>query len=219
MLTVQPISYSNRKSIQPAFKGWDKDSIEEDKNFFTRQKEEIDEIINDDYVPEGMKKPLKFFSMAANAAVSGLAVFGSALAISAFFKKTGAKFVSNETLQKGINKAKPIAEKLSKFTKDLGNKILAGLNLLKETKFGKNVSNLYEKFTKTPFGKKFAEYADKTLSKVSELTKKVLTPVKKVTYDKVSTATAAVLGTGSGLAGGYQEYIKESPAHPAEEEY
>ena len=211
MLTIQPINYSKQNSVKPAF-GWDKQSIEEEKDYFARKKEELDEILNDEYVPESVKKPFKFFNMVANASISGLAVFGSALAISSFFKGAGAKAASSKTIQSITTKTKPLAQKAISLLKVAGKKIVEGFKFLENTKYGKKARDLYAKFEKTSFGTKVAKYTKKALNKTKQYIKKVLAPIKNVTYDGASKTTATVLGTGSGLAGGYQEDIKESPA-------
>lgn len=218
MLTIQP-NFTNNYSVKPAFKGWDKDTIAEERNFYERQRDELDDLISDDYVPDKIKKPFKFFRMAANAAISGLAVFGSAIAVASFFKKAAAKFVNNNATQKAGEKVvKPLGNKIASGIKYVANKITAGLEILKNTNIGKKCAETFAKFEKTEIGAKVVKIAKKVGKKIKDIAKKMVSPIKKMNYDNATKATATVLGVGSGAAGGYEEYMKASPIETQEEE-
>ena len=188
MLTIQP-NFTNYRS-NTAF-GYNKQSVEENKNFYQESVEQLDEFLSNDYVPDSVKKPFKFFRVIGNAAFQGLAVFGSALGLASFMKKGKAKvdsfnFVKNA--KSHVSDLK-IGEKAGKLVENIKQ------------------SERYQEFKKTTFGAKAIEYA----KQANELLGKVIAPIKRMTYDKSTKAVATVLGTGSGLAGGYQEYINEHP--------
>jgi len=194
MLTIQP-NFTNYRS-KPSF-GLNRESLEENKNFYQESVEQLDEFLSNDYVPDSVKKPFKFFRVVGNAAFQGLAVFGSALGIAGFMKKGKAKI-------DGYN-----------FVKNAKSRV-AGLKI--GEKFGKMAENIkkserYQEFKKTPFGAVTVEYA----KKANDLITKAVAPLKNMTYDKSTKTVATVLGTGSGLAGGYEEYISENPVITDEE--
>lgn len=193
MLTIQP-NFTRNYSVRPAF-GWSESTIEEEKQFYQDRVDEIDGLLENNFVPESIKKPFKFFRVLGNAAFQGLAVFGSTLAVAEFLKKGKAKLSSYKFVQKSVDKFKNL-----KLGEKFNNVYLAAKN----TNLGKKVSEYIDKFDKSELGLKVADL--KTKSK--DTIKKVVTPLKKVNYKN---ATAVVLGTGSGLAGGYEEFIKENP--------
>ena len=185
MLTIQPNFTNYRTKV--SF-GMDMDEVEENKNFYRDSVEQIDEFLSSDYVPEGVKKPFKFFRVIGNAAFQGLAVFGSMLGIANFFKKGKAKVDS----YKFVQNAKTRVDNLN-----LGKKLDNLIASVKKTKY-------YQDFRANSVGSKII----KGVKTAKEYASK---PFQNVNYDKATKATAAVLGTGSGLAGGYEEYIKENP--------
>lgn len=131
MLTIQP-NITNYRVSRPAF-GMSQDEVEREKEFYQESVEQLDEFINNDVVPDKIKKPFKFFRVLGNAAFTGLAVFGSFLGITSAAKKGKAHVQEYKFVQKASAKVKKIFN--SKYTQ----------------KF----------FTENRIGKKIAEYAKK----------------------------------------------------------
>lgn len=185
MLTIQPNFTSYR--AKPAF-GMSIDEVEENKSFYRDSVEQIDEFLDNDYVPDSVKKPFKFFRVIGNAAFQGLAVFGSALGIASFLKKGKAKVDGFKFVQGAKTKVHNL---------NIGSKFDNLVSAIKNTKY-------YKDFRNNSVGSKIIEG-------VKVATEYISKPFKKLTYDNTTKTTATVLGAGSGLAGGYEEYVKENP--------
>ena len=218
MLAIQPISISNSRSAsssRPAFKGgWDKDSLDNERSFYERQREELDTLINDDHIPEKIKKPFKFFRVLANGAIDGLAVFGSVMMLAGFLKK-------------GSNSQ--IVNKMTEAIKPMGGKVAAGAGKITElasklaekvsnTTVGKKVLGLFKKFASTYKGKKVLVIVRKLLRKASAIFKKILAPVKKMTKDGATKGIATGLGIGSGISGAYEASMEGQDLSALEDE-
>ncbi len=203
MLTIQPNFTNYRPITRPAFKGIDADRIEEEKYFYQEQVEKIDEFLDNDYVPEKIKGPFKFFRVLGNAALQGLAVFGSVLGISKAAKNGCAKVES----YKFVQNAKARINNLK-----LGDKISALYTNIKANKNVRKLTNPVEEFfAQNAIGKKIAEFGQNT----KEFLAKIIKPLKeKLTEENITKGTASVLGTGTGAAAGYEEFMKENPINP-----
>lgn len=218
MLTIRPVSLNNLKS--PSFRSEiydNKESYENERRYFEDTRKDLDEIINDDYIPEGMKKPFKFARIVTNGVVDGLAVGWAAMAGASSFKKAAnSKFAKNvgKTIKDLGKAAKPIAEDAAKIKDSFGRKSARAFINFKNSKFGQKIADLYNKFVQTKFGKATVEFTKAAAKKVIEIAKKVVSTIKSFTYDKVSKTTAATLGTGSGIAGAYATAREENPIKP-----
>ena len=76
MLAIQPISL-NSTTKNTTFKAGvfdSQESYERERGYFENQGRELDGIINDGNIPEGMKKPFKVVRAITNGIVDGLAV-------------------------------------------------------------------------------------------------------------------------------------------------
>jgi len=218
MLTVQPYSTTSSIAKRPAFKGeWDKSSIDQERDFIERQKEALDSVLNDDYVPEKMKKPFKFFKVLYNGALDGLAVFGAVFFMKDFIKK-GA---NSKVAQKAVSTAKPAIDASAKGLKYVGGKIYdyssKAYKFLRNTSAGQKAADLYNKFANTKTGKFVIKYTKIALSKAETLLAKALKPFKGASVDKATNGVATVLGVGSGVSGAYETAMKESPVKIEEE--
>lgn len=218
MLTVQPYSTSVNVPKRPAFKGdWDKSSIDEERSFIERQAQALDTIINDDYVPDKMKKPFKFFKVLYNAALDGLAVFGAVFFMKDFIKKG----LNSKVAQKIVKAVKPAINVSSKGLKYAGEKaaegISAGYKFVRNTSLGMKIADLYNKFAITNAGKVVIDYANKGGAVAKKVALSVGESAKKINLDKTTNGIATVLGIGSGLSGAYETAMKESPVKVEED--
>ena len=213
MLTIQPVSANSyNRPAKVNFKGWE-DDIDQGRQAIEDGQRALDGILGDDKVPQKLKKPVKFFKVLTNAALEGLAVFGSVMILADFFKKgKGSKVAGNF-----VEKMKPLAEKVAKGTKGVYEYVKAGAKKLAETNLGKKLVEKFNTFAATPKGKKVIEFAKKVFEKLCEVLDKAAKPFKNMDGDKVTKTTAATLGIGSGLTGAYEESMKNENITPDEE--
>ncbi len=152
----------------------------------------------EDLVPEPMKKPYKWLKIASSAVVTGLGVVWAS-------KKAGN--VTKNALT-------------SDFAKKVVNLTMSSFDTIK-----KPFVTVYKKGSefagKKLAGTKAEEFLNKTKDKalnnkvVDEITKKytkaesiIKSKAAGVTFEKVNNVTAGILGTGSGLAAGYEAAIR-----------
>ena len=215
MLGISPVSY-NSHSKAPSF-GYNKQDVDKDINFYKEQVEELDQFINENYIPDKMKKPFKFFRTIANGAIDGLAVFGSTLMLAGFIKKSGAKIGANKYFKQTVTGSKSVMNKIADGFKFVGGKIAEGLNKGFDAIVG---SSLYEKVANTKLGRKIKgdaafliakglDMKDAGVLKSQEIMKKVAEPIKNINTDKAVKGTATVLGIGSGITGAYETTIRD----------
>jgi hypothetical protein len=223
MLGISPVSYNNH-SKAPSF-GYSKQDVDNDINFYKEQVEELDQFINENYIPDKMKKPFKFFRTIANGAIDGLAVFGSTLMLAGFIKKSGAKIGANKYYNSAVNIAKSAIEKAPKGLKFIGEKIVKGFDKLLK-------SPIYEKFASSKWGKRLIvdasilavkgedaiKVAMKPVKKLQEpIQNKIIKPIKNIDSDKAVKGTATVLGIGSGVTGAYETSMRNDEKAEVEE--
>ena len=200
MLAIQPVSVSSNYK-NPAFKqSWTKQDVEDEIGFIRGQVNEINEFIDDNVVPEKIKKPFKFFRVIANAAIDGLAVFGSAIMLSAFVKKSYGRIVSSKVV---TNKINPMMKKGSQAINENLDKAIDKL-----TK-----TDLYKKIIKTKIGKEI-------IGDTTVLTVKAENATKKINIDgnKITQYGAGVLGVGAGITGAYEATIEPEEQYSEYEE-
>ncbi|MBP3820898.1 hypothetical protein J6G99_04555 [bacterium] len=200
MLAIQPVSVSSNYK-NPAFKqSWTKQDVEDEIGFIRGQVNEINEFIDDNVVPEKIKKPFKFFRVIANAAIDGLAVFGSAIMLSAFVKKSYGRIVSSKVV---TNKINPMMKKGSQAINENLDKAIDKL-----TK-----TDLYKKIIKTKIGKEI-------IGDTAVLTVKAENATKKINIDgnKITQYGAGVLGVGAGITGAYEATIEPEEQYSEYEE-
>ena len=222
MLGISPVSY-NSHSKAPSF-GYNKQDVDKDISFYKEQVEELDQFINENYIPDKMKKPFKFFRTIANGAIDGLAVFGSTLMLAGFIKKSGAKIGANKYYNSATNIVKSLAEKAPKGLKYVGEKIVQGFDKLLK-------SPIYEKFASSKWGKRLIvdasilavkgedaiKVAMKPVKKLQEpIQNKIINPIKNINSDKAVKGTATVLGIGSGITGAYETTIRDDAKNEEE---
>ena len=183
MLGISPIS-NNSLSHSPSF-GYGKREVDNDINFYKEQVEELDQFINENYIPDKIKKPFKFFRTIANGAIDGLAVFGSTLMLASFIKKSSAKINSNKYVKNAVEMAKPYAQKIPTALSYIKGQTSKGLKELVE----RNIIS----------------------AKTEEKIRKAVRPLVDfhINSDKAIKGTATVLGIGSGITGAYETTIRD----------
>lgn len=224
MLTVQP-KFTNQSSYKTSFKG-ESDLINEEKynekkSYYQNQKMEFDKIINDEYVPEGMKKGAKVFKVASEGILEGWAVTWAATKGGKCLKSGYLKAANSKFAKWATEMLKPLGKGLKKSSKNIKTSLLKGLENIKTSKLVTKTTNFFSKaeetLNKTKLGQvvvatiKGIGKAFKAVGKaISYIAHKIAEPFKKVTYDKATKATASTLGVGSGIAGAYSAARKES---------
>jgi hypothetical protein len=214
MLGISPVTYNKSQSL--SF-GYNKKDVDQDINFYKEQVEELDQFLNEDYIPDKMKKPFKFFRTIANGAIDGLAVFGSTLMLASFVKKSGAKIGANKYFKQTVTGSKSVMNKIADGFKFVGGKIAEVLNKGFDAIVN---SSAYKKFTNTNIGKKIKgdaafiiskglDMKDAGAVKSQEIMKKVAEPIKNINTDKAVKGTATVLGIGSGITGAYETTMRD----------
>lgn len=218
MLTIQPTGITQNSSKVLAFKGednlLDEETYNKKRSFYNNQKDECDEILNDQYVPEGMKKGVKICKIASEGILEGWAVTWAA-AKGAKIAKSSVVKALNSKVAKGAGEIfKPLGKGIKEAGKNLRASILKGFNNFKESKFITNISKqltkLETKLDKSSAGKVVVNIV-KGIGKgfkavgngISTLAHKIAQPFKKLTYEKATKAGSTTLGVGSGIAGAY----------------
>lgn len=208
MLIVQPYSMANRSLKAPSFKSeWNEDTIKEKKAEMKEQSQALDKVLADEYVPEKIKKPFKFFKMLYSAALDGISVFGAVLLL----KKPVKAGLDSKIVTGVLGKTKVLKDGAG----FVGGKLAKGFellgNALKSTKLGGKVVDSFDKFAQTKVGAGMVKVFDGVGGMFKTAAEKVTKPVKNMTFDKVTNSTAAVLGVGSGAAGAYEAHMEEHP--------
>ena len=233
MLTVQP-KFTNQSSYKTSFKG-DSDFINESKynekkSYYENKKSEFDKIINDEYVPEGMKKGAKVFKIASEGILEGWAVTWAAAKGGKFLKAGYLKAASSKFTKRATEMLKPLGKGLKKSSRNIKISLLNGLDKIKTSKLLTKTTSFFNKaeetLNKTKLGQvvvatvKGIGKALKAVGKaISSITHKIAEPFKKVTYDKAAKATASTLGVGSGIAGAYSAARKETNDTASNKDY
>ena len=190
MLGISPIS-NNSLSHSPSF-GYGKRDVDNDINFYKEQVEELDQFINENYIPDKMKKPFKFFRTIANGAIDGLAVFGSTLMLASFIKKSSAKINSNKYVKNAVEMAKPYAQKIPTALSYIKGQASKGLKELVD----RNIISA------------------KTEGKIRDAVRPLFDI--HINTDKAVKGTATVLGIGSGITGAYETTMRDDIRNEAD---
>lgn len=210
MLAIQPVSTNNyNRPAKVNFKGWEED-ISQGRQTIEDGQRALNEILNDQQVPDKLKKPVKFFKVLTNAALEGLAVFGSVMILGDFLKKgKGSKVVLS-----AVEKAKPLGKQLVKAADELGKLSSKGIEKVKGTSIGKNIVSKLSKFFGTMKGKRILVHARKFKRQIAKILQKVLAPIKNLNGDKATKGVAAVLGIGSGATGAFEATMTPEERNP-----
>ena len=210
MLTIQPVSTNSyNRPVRVNFKGWE-DDISQGRQTIEDGQRALNEILNDTQVPDKLKKPVKFFKVLTNAALEGLAVFGSVMILGDFLKKGK----GNKVVQQAAEKAKPIYNKTVEYAKNLGKLLQKGTEQAKNTSLGKKVMAKLGEFFGTMKGKRILVYARKCKRQLNKILEKVLSPIKNLNGDKATKSIATVLGIGSGATGAYEATMTPEERSP-----
>lgn len=198
MLTVQPVSM-NTNFQKVTFKS-NRQSFEDDRDFFEQQKREIEDLIDDNRLPGGMKKFLKAANVVTDALIAGFTVACATIASATCGKNTFNKLKANKIVQNTIDGFKP----MGKYTDE-------GLSCLKHYS-----ADLVRKIFGKEKGQKIVDNSKTILDKVKDFFVK-LNPFE--TTDKFDKATAKVatgLGVGAGAASAYAKAVDRTEAEGGE---
>ncbi len=199
MLTVQPVSM-NTYSQKVNFQRNDRQSFEDDREFFEQQKREIEGLIDDNRLPGGMKKFLKVANVVTDALIAGFTVACATIASATCGKNTFNKLAGNKMVQSTVSGFKPMEEYAGKGFKTLKHYAADAVRKL----FGKDK------------GQKIVDFAKKSIKTVKEFLNK-LNPFKsEEVFDKATARTATGLGVGSGVASAYAKAVEKSEQESGE---
>lgn len=222
MLTISPIS-ANKLAKVPSFKAYDDDkaSYEAERRFYEQQSQELNQVIEDENIPEGLKKPFKVARVITNGVIDGLAVgWATATGAKTCQKAVNSKIAKNifKYVKEAIKTIKPLTGLALKGLEKIKGYAVKGLNILKNNKFGQKLTSLSDKLTNNSFTKKIINFTENISKKVVEIVKKVIKPIKNMTFEKATNITATTLGTGSGIAGAYVAAKEANPIQTVEDE-
>lgn len=229
MLTIQPTGITNNNfSKHPVFKGedniLDEQTYNKKKFYYANQKNECDKILNDQYVPDGMKKGVKICKVASEGILEGWAVTWAATEGAKFAKSSVLKAINSKFAKSTAKAMKPLKTGIQHSARNIGKSFTKGIENFKKSNFVTKVADKIDKaeksLNKSAPGRLVVKFISgigkcfKALGNViSTVTHKLVQPFKKLTYDKAAKATAATLGVGSGAAGAYnaarEEIIKD----------
>lgn len=199
MLAIQPVSMNSR-SQKVSFQKSERESFEEDRAFYEQQKREIEGLLDDNRLPNGMKKFLKGANIVTDGLISGFTVACATIASATCGKNTYTKLSSNKFIKSTLEGFKPLGEYFTK-----------GLNILKHS-----ASKFVRKYLGEEKGQKIVDTAKKIIEKVSSFFKK-LNPFKDTeTFDKATAKTATGLGVGAGVASAYAKTVEKAEQESGE---
>ncbi|MBD5402643.1 hypothetical protein HDR58_07585 [bacterium] len=213
MLTIQP-NFTQYSAKNTTFRGvatLDEKTYNEQRAFYERQKQEFEDLINDDHIPESGKKIMNLFKIVSEGVLEGWAVLWGATKGAKAIKSFAGKIANGKAAKWATEVLKPITKGVS----DTGSKIAESVkNKITDIQASKTMTTISDKFTEiiskiddNKIGHSILEtfrYVNKKLNPFNKDTlKKITEPLKNTTYDGVAKATATTLGVGSGLAGAY----------------
>ena len=205
MIKVQP-NFISKSAYKPAFRAQEEyftqDKFDEEKDFYEQQIEGFNDIIDDKYVPSGIKKAAKVLRIISEGILEGWAVAWGAKKGINFLKSSGAKAINSNFYKKSAEILNPAKEGLAKVFANFKEFAVAKLAKLGETKFGQS------EFTK--FIKKQYDNIKVVLKPIRD---KVLEKTGKITFEKATNIAAATLGVGSGTAGAVNAALRENQAN------
>lgn len=209
MLKIQP-NLTVKTAFKPSFRSNDEEFLtqerfDEEKDFYEKQIDGFDEIIDDKYIPSGMKKAAKVLRIISEGILEGWAVAWGAKKGINFLKHSGTKTLNSNTYKKVAEIMSPAKDGVLKVMSNLKEFAAKELAKLGETKFGQS---------------KFAKFAKDQYANIkvvcSNIKDKVLEKTGKITFKKARNIASATLGVGSGVAGTLNAALRENQA---EEEY
>lgn len=201
MLTIQP-NFRNT-----AFRGEtaliDKKTYEEKQKYYTQQKREFEEIINDEHVPEPMKKGAKVFKVASEGILEGWAVAWGASKGANMMKSGMVKASASQSAKWIKNILKPVGKALVKLGENISKFASENIDKLAKSEFVQKLD-----------GNKFGHYVVEGCKRLGKLLKSANEGIKNLwtktvgkgdgsTYDKAANAVSKTLGVGAGLGGAY----------------
>lgn len=200
MLAIQPVSM-NSYPQKVSFQKNDRQSFEEDRAFYEQQKREIEGLIEDNRLPNGMRKFLKGANIITDALISGFTVACATIASATCGKNTYARLSKNKMVTSAINGFKPMEEYAGK-----------GFKTVKHF-----AADMVRKLFGKEKGQKIVDFAKKAIKTVENFFKK-LNPFKsEEVFDKATTKTATGLGVGAGAASAYAKSVEKAEAESGEE--
>lgn len=215
MLTIQP-NFTHFASKKVSFKGEYDNFTDEQYNakkaYYQNSMNDFDTLLKDDFIPDKLKKPLKYGKIAAGSLLEGWAVFWAANKGTGFIKNSFVKSANSQLAKEIGDITKPAKKGLREACSKLSASIKNGMKNIQKSKFMTSISNMIEKLDKSTVGHALVSVV-KGIGKAFKATGNgiyniTVKPIKKLNYDKVANATSTTLGVGCGVAGAYSELRK-----------
>ncbi len=204
MLGIQPNLTARVSTASVAFTSKpdeiEADKVKKDVVYYKDRADDLDEVINNDVIPEKLKKPFKYMKALAMGIFEGGIVFWAAIKGRDFIKNLS----NNKNTKSVVETLAPIKDGFKETSAKISTGLKNQFNKFKKTDLGKKLTSWYDRFTKTMVGKKVVEFATEANDGLKSLKNKI----KGVNYDKATNITAATIATGSGVATTYVEGSK-----------
>lgn len=198
MLTIQP-NFTRNTAFRAEKNLVDQETYEEKKRYYKDKQREFNEILDDENIPEGMKKGAKICKVASEGILEGWAV--------AWGASKGASMLKSPKVVKFFIKigklAKPVEEALGKVFKKVGKFSSEKIDALAKSKFVEKMDENKVGHVVVVGVKKLYNGIKSLCNNTKDLFVKYTGKVSGDTYDKVAGAASKTLGVGAGIGGAY----------------
>lgn len=198
MLTIQP-NFTRNTAFRGEKNLVDQETYEAKKKYYQDKQREFNEILDDENIPEGMKKGAKVCKVASEGILEGWAV--------AWGASKGASMLKSPKVMKFFTKAgkliTPAFEAIGKGFKALGKFASEKIDVLAKSKFVEKMDANKIGHVVVEGTKKLANGIKYLYNTTKDLFLKYTGKWSGDTYDKVAGATSKTLGVGAGIGGAY----------------
>lgn len=198
MLTIQP-NFTRNTAFRGEKAFVDQETYEAKKKYYKDKQREFNEILDDENIPEGMKKGAKVCKVASEGILEGWAV--------AWGASKGASMLKSPKVMKFFTKigklAKPLAEGLGKVFNKIGKFASEQVDILSKSKFVEKMNANKVGHVIVEGVKKLSNGVKYICNTTKDLFLKYTGKLTGDTYDKVTGAASKTLGVGAGIGGAY----------------
>ncbi len=218
MLSIQPNFTIQKKSFKPVFRGekehesfWTEDRYNEEKDFYEKQIDGFNDILNEEYMPNSLKKAAKVLRIISEGILEGWAVAWGAKKGLNFMKNTTTRTLNSKNYARAKEILSPAKEGLVKVGNNLKEFGAEKLKALSEKEFVQKMTNPIKNFFENKeFGKYIAKQYNSLKEGLGTFKGKIKEQINKITFEKATNITAATLGVGSGTMGAINSAIEEN---------
>jgi hypothetical protein len=220
MLTIRQ-NFSNYASAKPSFgiRRADKEDYDRKREEYESYKADIDEAIDNPYLPNNAKKAFKVMKIGIEGITAALAVTYGAKKCAQLLAKGGKGLKESDFYKSAAKIFKPIKEGIGSAVDNAKEFIKTKYdNFLKKKWVAKKVKSLKKFFNKNVYGKKIAKMYNSTTEYIGKKYNAVKDYFKGITYEQGSNFVSGTLGAGSGLAAAYVAGKEEFPVSAPSQE-